>query len=456
MQKARSITFFLLLGLLFAGGFNVTHASYNLASSSPNDQVENTLTYKWAQIFTAQSDGKLDYITAYNFADNVGMYASIYTGNNPNSLGTLLATTTIGRLRNDGDGSGIFIGNANVTAGTTYTLIIQNATSTANNNLAVVSRDNSTFGIPNYSAYRYSATSTTYVQLGIARSLNFNLYGSTPTDTPATLSFLYPPNASSLYGDFSHFQLSFINGDHALSGYPYVVYGENSNPTHYNDTGVGASFTPNATTTFYVQKTHISQGSTTARGYLLSPSGAIIASTTQITFSITGAFTQNTGSFNPFVPNPFASTTDPNATSSIFFVDCSEYANVTLFSSGTFANAYCLTQKATMWTLGKLITPPDWINGFWNDSIDQMQNVFPFNIVFGVLNNVKQSASAMATSTETNSLYLTIPQLNINTPLLTSSTLQNAVGVTWKNTIFEWITNITWLATGVAVVALIL
>lgn len=175
-------------------------------------------------------------------------------------------------------------------------------------------------------------------------------------------------------------------------------------------------------------------------------------------------------------PNPFSTSTQPDfyhfptttldATSTFFYVDCSAYDNVPLFSSGTIAGIGCQAQKVGMNIIGFLVTPPQWVANYLNAGVSSIKNAFPFNMVFGVVDTITNSTAS--SSAIYGDLTLTFPSstymsaVNV-TPLsatflkdtLTNPKCDSTCAENKKNDIFQFISAIVFVALGIKLITLI-
>lgn len=175
--------------------------------------------------------------------------------------------------------------------------------------------------------------------------------------------------------------------------------------------------------------------------------------------------------------NPFSTSTQPDfyhfptttldATSTYFFVDCSAYDNVPLFSSGTIAGIGCQAQKVGMNIIGFLVTPPTWVSTYLNNGVSSIKNAFPFNMVFGVVNSITDNTSS--TSVNYSDLTFTFPSSTVMssisvTPIsatflkdiLTNPKCDSTCAENKKNDIFQFISAMVFVALGIKLITLII
>jgi len=142
-----------------------------------------------------------------------------------------------------------------------------------------------------------------------------------------------------------------------------------------------------------------------------------------------------------------------NTSSSAFYVDCSGNDGG-FFTSSTLNAIGCQAQRVGMGLLGMFISPLPFINNYMTATISRIQTVFPFSMVFSAQNVIENQ---LASSSSENAGTLSF---NTNTPIgsitvLTSSTLENAIGSSTKNQVFDAIEFLIWLGAGVIIITLI-
>lgn len=90
---------------------------------------------------------------------------------------------------------------------------------------------------------------------------------------------------------------------------------------------------------------------------------------------------------------------------------------------------------------------------FLQDSVGQFEGVFPFNVTFGLANTVQQQ---LANASGTTDLYFTFPPpFALTVPILTSSTMSNAIGATTTNMIFTTFKNAIHIGTLIGIFKII-
>lgn len=90
-----------------------------------------------------------------------------------------------------------------------------------------------------------------------------------------------------------------------------------------------------------------------------------------------------------------------------------------------------------------------------SNDLQNLKTLFPFGPVFSVIDSVSAAAATTESSTANYDIYATIPQIGLNAPLLTSTTLESAVGSSTKNTIFTFEKAIIWIGAGFKIVSFI-
>lgn len=105
-----------------------------------------------------------------------------------------------------------------------------------------------------------------------------------------------------------------------------------------------------------------------------------------------------------------------------------------------------------------LFTPSDTSQAYINTAAENMKSVFPFNIFFSLKNSLS-SAVETVSSTVSYDLYMNWKGSGGSSqqfPILTSSTLENAVGSSTKNMVFTGISSLLWLGLGYLIITTIL
>lgn len=253
-----------------------------------------------------------------------------------------------------------------------------------------------------------------------------------------SVDFAYPIDSSSIAGDFSHWQIDLVVGSDPISAHAGVLYGPVG--TEYFDVqSGGSSYAAFATTTIYIPKTNQLVGSNRARIFLYDASDNVIASSSQIQFSITGSYTNNTGPFqpasNPFAPEDFTTSTDSAA--SLFFVDCSAYDGIGLFASGTIPAIVCAVKKTSFAVLQFFFVPHEISKDFVLNSIQQWKTTFPFSLFFAI-NTIQQESIVEGRSTSTLSIaFPSMPFGEERTINFSDSWLSDQIGASNVNTLWN-------------------
>jgi len=146
--------------------------------------------------------------------------------------------------------------------------------------------------------------------------------------------------------------------------------------------------------------------------------------------------------------NPFIGITQNTVGSSTFY--CAEPSNITDIGGGI---AYGLCSAGNFF-----LSPSTNLTAYLQNGYQNIQNAFPFSIVFGIHNVIEQTASTTISEGQTNN-YTAELSLGSTTPalagvgtivFLSSSTLVNLVGQQGKDTIFSVEDAIMWLLFGFA------
>lgn len=270
------------------------------------------------------------------------------------------------------------------------------------------------------------------------------------------LNFKYPIDSTSFPYDFTHFQIYANNPEtNIVQGASLeILLDDNSNftsPQIYSDYQTHI-LQPNTTTTIDIQKINA-----------ITQSGLYYAKVKSL-----GSNASTTISFN--VSNPIATTytgtplyegTPYNeediynglvATSSPFFVDCSAYNTDNFFSSSTLPALWCLTRKVFSETTGWFVTPPTWSIDYIKTRMTNMKQAFPFSLVYGTIGGIQ---TALTQTESSQPLNLDLPQIGLNTNILTSQTLENEIGTSTKTLFDTTVKNVIWIFAGIAALIII-
>lgn len=270
-------------------------------------------------------------------------------------------------------------------------------------------------------------------------------FGYTPTQPQ--ISFVLP-NASGTSPDFQNWLLNVSTTASSTYGNVKVWYGQSSSSYDFSDQAQFSTFV--SANPFPLPKSQllnpIVSFFSTSTWYAMAEyygSGFDVTST-QIQFHINpNAAVPNTSSsalVGYISPLPF---TNPSSTgsSSLPYADC-----------GITQIGGCLT-NAGLFLANFFFQPNPQVIQSMNANFDHIKGSFPFSAFF----NVIDTAKANATTTSGNyDLYLTIPATGQKIPILTSTTLEMAIGSSSKAIVFTTEKNIIWLGTGIAMLSLLL
>lgn len=107
----------------------------------------------------------------------------------------------------------------------------------------------------------------------------------------------------------------------------------------------------------------------------------------------------------------------------------------------------------------ELINPHQTIDSWFNGVLNGYKSVLPFSIFFDLKDKLSTALAATEADTNTYELYLNTPNImghTVHIPILTANGLENAVGSTTKDMVFDLQGNFMWLVFGVVVVKIIL
>lgn len=268
----------------------------------------------------------------------------------------------------------------------------------------------------------------------------FNIYGTVDPYPPnVTMAF---PVSGSIWPDFSSW---IVNVSNATTGDVIgVAYGQNT--LQFQDYKNYSSLNPftipksRQLSVYGVSSTwnfapYVIRGSSTYVGAL---------GTFEIDLNATGTPPNGTYGFNTgFVP--------PYVGSSTYICDNAS-TSWNPFNGDNYAYVGCVI-------IDRLFHPQTaFSQNYIQNQITGFKSVFPFNIFFSFADSV--SGDAVAFNASTSDMALVVPANTFPSspeiPILTSSTLVNAVGQTRKNQIFLVISNILWLGLGGVIVKMIL
>lgn len=452
MNKKKYLIFsFILISSFFVQ--QKTHA-YTIASSTPNEgNYYGSLVSQIAQTFVAQNDGLTESFETYSAEDPVNStkYVELYETSDPNNLGTLLASSTTGTLRNDNKGT--FSNPVQLTAGHTYTLIIKTTNGTFNPTKVSVNNYYSGIGTP------YVWNGSTFVSaynVFTLRSWLFILYGTSPTYTAPTLYITYPQDI--LAGDFSHWQTT-LYAPNNFNGRITATYGNN---TDYSGT---ITLDDDETKLIRIKKnTAIPNGTSTVTFKLYDNANNLI-STKSKTFQIIGNAPTYTGELNLLssttaeyiINNPYSRITSstypdifkPFATTTI---NCEQYENTPFFSSGTIGAITCGFKATAFSVIDAIINPHEASLQYITESIDRFRTIFPFSVVFE-LSSITQNT----VKNNTGSYTFNLPTpTGGSIPIFSSSTISNYIGTSTMETVLTIESYSIWILTALIILTTIL
>ena len=177
--------------------------------------------------------------------------------------------------------------------------------------------------------------------------------------------------------------------------------------------------------------------------------GKFIATSTTETL-----YMKNTGYDNPYI----TSYNNETSTQAFKYSDCSVYpfidnsGVIPFFASSSVDRVFCVSKNAFSWLVQLFFYPSNWSKNMITSQVDQVKGVFPFSMVYSVQRSVSSSID------EVNG---DIGTLNFNfngkiIPILTSSTLVNAIGVTSTQTYFDIVKSILYVGTAYGIVSMVL
>lgn len=145
-----------------------------------------------------------------------------------------------------------------------------------------------------------------------------------------------------------------------------------------------------------------------------------------------------------------------DSTSTPFYVDCSIYSGDTFLSGDALG---CNLKKVGGYIMTGLLVAPQQAKDALNGAIQDARSAPPFSYIYQGIDAVSSSISGVTTTS--NGLSLTIP-LNIGTNTSTTiifynnDTLNNQIGSSTKDLVFNAIKNLMWVAGGVGVIVMFL
>lgn len=170
----------------------------------------------------------------------------------------------------------------------------------------------------------------------------------------------------------------------------------------------------------------------------IDKNGTPIATSSPTTFYVT----TSTEPIPPVVPEPATATLpyENVATSTLMEGKCT-------WAPGNWFN--CALNLAH-----EIIVPHDWSTDTFKSAFTYFKGTFPF-VLFYQYEESAQTAIASASSSQTNyDLNINVPPIG-NIPILTSSTLEQGMGSTTKDRIFNAINTVLYIGTGITALAII-
>lgn len=269
----------------------------------------------------------------------------------------------------------------------------------------------------------------------IASAIRYLVTASPSSSPSTTLTLIFPPSVTP---DFSNWVVNVSNTSPAINQIRVYYSNISSSSFDWVDTatyGYGVSANP-----LSIYKTHtlLSPQGTSSSWYALATaynvSGTLIAESPVISFEVRSDYSLPNTPINnqggPTNGNQVASSTEY----------CIYPTNI-LDIGGGMSYAFCVAgQKLFSYQAGGL----DFLTDKWN----YFKTIFPFNIAFNLASTTQDYMISVGASSSRD-LYLpeTLGSQTIQIPLLTSTTLEMAVGSTTKRFIFSTEENILWLGT---------
>jgi len=303
-----------------------------------------------------------------------------------NTNGTTIATGTATIL--NGETTFIFPSDVNLISGTKYALHAQTFIF---------------FGAPYNGATDYDTKGckeylyTPGTPLGTCGAGNtqikadpYSVFSWTYTFSAPTLSITYPIHNNSYSDDFTHFIVDYTTNS-AISGDLEVIYGLQTSSSTRSASITGQSYPGNATGTVYIAKTP-GTGLQWAQAQFKNIAGTVIATSSIVNWTNQGYASTYTGNSLTY-PVPYASSSntlwlDPNATSSRWYVDCSDATGWDVFS---LSGMTCWAKKGAF-QIGHFLFVPQLMNddnSAFNDALSYLKSGFPFSVMFGVLDTLQ-------------------------------------------------------------------
>lgn len=247
-------------------------------------------------------------------------------------------------------------------------------------------------------------------------------------------TFAFPLQSSTI-PDFQNWVISVSNPTSSISGMVTVHYGQSSSSQPFSDS---VSYAP------FISANPLP----ITKKVLLNPVIQVSGSSTWYAYAeLTATGYDVTSSIVSFSINPQASA--PTSTAGVlgggfvlpaFYISPSSTASSTFQCNGLLDIAGC-TANVLNSVFSFFLRPSTQVTQYLSNSVNALENVFPFDIAFGILNQTSNALTANVTSTQTLTLSaypLAYSQANFSVDVLTSSTLSNAFGTPVKNNIFTF------------------
>lgn len=286
-----------------------------------------------------------------------------------------------------------------------------------------------------------------------------------------------PTPDSSREGDISHWRIDYTMGAQSLSGFWAVGYTDN--PTfvsEFFDIGGNSSYIKNSTGTVFINKQAHFNGFYRAKIFFFDFAENLIFSSNEINFSISGSFIEDTSviefgfdttvfgttsTFDDFLNN--RDTFSPFATSSPFYVDCTQYSGNSFFNSSTLPALGCYGAQALSFVAFQLFFPHDFSRNIFDDSLNLVKSVPPYSLVFSLTGDLRGNLASTSDATSQD-LTIGFPNFNDSSTLttltvLSSTTLTDAFTTphcdadcasSFKDTIFNAMRMGIWISAGLA------
>jgi|GEM_PF-5144298 len=297
----------------------------------------------------------------------------------------------------------------------------------------------------------YFKITTDYTANPNSLSINFPANTATTTDFSAFGTYYtapnspgYPlPNSQSLYIKFYYGQ------DQTQVGLGRASTATTTLSQRVIETAYVLNLQPGTNYHRYISKTYDLASSTYyALAELYDSNGNLLITSPETSFTIisgsksfqsvgaSGVWDNASSTYN-LNPTSIFGTINPEASSSIFYVDCSNES----LSSSTMSTLLCYSKKGAGLIGAMLFQPSAGISNFFQNQLSEMTHVFPFNLFFG-LNYILENQISINSSSTPRTITASIWGQNIE--ILSSSTLANVVGTTQKNDIFSLIVAGEW------------